>query len=118
VQLHLPAPQRADPLVRVPFGADQAGDLLIAQLLLAQQFDLKVSHGDGKSVGEVTTADVLSFIEAPRAPRRGWNVVPIIAGESGLSAATIKRRLATVSSLFDSTTAPLDTDHPHSWTPP
>ncbi len=70
--------------------------------LLAQQFDLKVFFTVvGKPATEVTTADVLAFIEAQRAPRRGGNVVRIVDGESGLSAATIKRRLATVSSLFD-----------------
>ena len=70
--------------------------------LLAQQFDLRVFFRVvGKPVVEVTTADVLAFIEAQRVPRRGGNVVRITDGESGLSAATIKRRLATVSSLFD-----------------
>lgn len=70
--------------------------------LLAQQFDLKVFFTVvGKPAAEVTTGDVLAFIEAQRAPRRGGNVVRIADGESGLSAATIKRRLATVSSLFD-----------------
>lgn len=44
---------------------------------------------------------MLAFIESQRAPRRGGNVVRIADGDSGLSAATIKRRLATVSSLFD-----------------
>ncbi len=70
--------------------------------LLAQQFDLKVFFSVvGKPPTEVGVDDVLAFIEAQRAPRRGRNVVRLIDGEVGLSAATIKRRLATVSSLFD-----------------
>ena len=70
--------------------------------LLAQQFDLKVFFTVvGKPPSEVGVDDVLAFIEAQRAPRRGRNVVRLIDGEAGLSAATIKRRLATVSSLFE-----------------
>lgn len=70
--------------------------------LLAQQFDLKVFFTVvGKPPTEVGVDDVLVFIEAQRAPRRGRNVVRLLDGEVGLSAATIKRRLATVSSLFE-----------------
>lgn len=70
--------------------------------LLAQQFDLKVFFTVvGKPPTEVGVDDVLAFIEAQRAPRRGRNVVRLVDGEVGLSAATIKRRLATVSSLFE-----------------
>jgi site-specific recombinase XerD len=70
--------------------------------LLAQQFDLKVFFTVvGKPAAEVTTSDVLAFIEEQRQPRRGANVVRIADGEAGLAASTIKRRLATVSSLFD-----------------
>jgi len=70
--------------------------------LLAQQFDLKVFFSVvGKRPTEVDVADVLAFIEAQRAPRRGGNVVRLVDGEVGLSAATIKRRLATVSPLFE-----------------
>src|SRR6266508_126973 len=52
----------------------------------------------GKEPGEVTAADVLAFIAEQRQPRHG-NVVRL-DGEGGLSAATIKRRLASVSGLF------------------
>ena len=48
----------------------------------------------------MTTSDVLRFIEAQRQPRHG-NVVRLVDGEAGMAASTIKRRLATVSSLFD-----------------
>ncbi len=54
-----------------------------------------------KQPAEVTTADVLAFIKAQRAPRRGAGVVRLEDGEAGLSARTIKRRLASVSGLFD-----------------
>jgi integrase/recombinase XerD len=43
---------------------------------------------------------VLRFIEAQRQPRNG-NMVRLVDGEAGMAASTIKRRLATVSSLFD-----------------
>jgi site-specific recombinase XerD len=68
----------------------------------AQAFDLKVFFTVvGRPPAAVTTADVLSFIEAQRAPRRGGNVVRLADGERGLAASTIKRRLASVSSLFE-----------------
>jgi site-specific recombinase XerD len=55
----------------------------------------------GKEPTEVTTKDVLDFIVAQRRPRSGVeNVVRISDGGSGLSAATIKRRLAAVSSFY------------------
>jgi integrase/recombinase XerD len=67
----------------------------------AQAFDLKVFFTVvAKEPAEVTAADVLGFIEAQRAPRRGGNVVRLADGEPGLAASTIKRRLATVSGLF------------------
>jgi integrase len=67
----------------------------------AQAFDLKVFFAVvATEPAEVTTADVLGFIEAQRAPRRGGNVVRLADGEAGLAASTIKRRLATVSGLF------------------
>jgi integrase/recombinase XerD len=67
----------------------------------AQAFDLKVFFTVvAKEPAEVTTADVLGFIEAQRAPRRGGNVVRLADGEAGLAASTIKRRLASVSGLF------------------
>lgn len=49
---------------------------------------------------QVRTGDVLGFIEAQRQPRVG-NVVRLVDGEAGMAASTIKRRLATVSSLFE-----------------
>jgi integrase len=69
--------------------------------LAAHSFDLKVFFTViGKPPAAVTTADVLVFIEAKRAARRGPNVVRLSDGEAGLSARTIKRRLATLSGLF------------------
>ena len=69
--------------------------------LLAAGYDLKVFFEVvAKEPSEVTTADVLDFIKAQRAPRRGSKVVRLEDREPGLSARTIKRRLATVSGLF------------------
>jgi integrase/recombinase XerD len=48
----------------------------------------------------VTPADVLTFIAAQRRPRGDGRVVRLADGEAGLSARTIKRRIATVSGLF------------------
>ena len=70
--------------------------------LLAVAYDLKVFFTViVKQPGEVTTADVLEFIQAQRAPRCGAGVVRLEDGEAGLSARTIKRRLASLSGLFD-----------------
>lgn len=70
--------------------------------LTAQTFDLKVFFTVvAKPPEQVTVDDVLAFIEEQRAPRRGDNVVRLADGEAGLAASTIKRRLATISSLFD-----------------
>lgn len=50
---------------------------------------------------EVTTKDVLAFVTSQRRSRTGAeNVVRISDGQAGLSAATIKRRLAAVSCLY------------------
>ena len=69
--------------------------------LLAVAFDLKVFFtSTGKEPREITTGDVLEFIKAQRAPRRGAKVVRLEDGEAGLSARTIKRRLASLSGLF------------------
>ena len=69
---------------------------------LAAAYDLKVFFSVvAKEPAAVTTADVFAFIKAQRAPRRGPRVVRLEDGEAGLSARTIKRRLATVSGLFD-----------------
>ena len=70
--------------------------------VLAQAFDLQVFFTVvGKPPVGVGTADVLAFIEQQREPRHGGNVVRLVDGEQGLAASTIKRRLATVTSLFD-----------------
>lgn len=54
-----------------------------------------------KEPTEVTPRDVLDFIAAQQRPRRGAeNVVRISDGSAGLSASTIKRRLAAVSSFY------------------
>ncbi len=69
--------------------------------LLARAFDLKVFFTVvPKDPIEVTTADVFTFITAQRTPRLGERVVRLEDGESGLSARTIKRRLASVSGLY------------------
>ncbi len=50
---------------------------------------------------EVRAADVMEFIHAQRRPRAGaGNVVRISDGGSGLSSATIRRRLAAVSAFY------------------
>ncbi len=70
--------------------------------LLAVGFDLKVFFTEiGKDPAEVTVSDVLGFIEAQRRPVRGENVVRLEDGEAGLSARTIRRRLSSVSGLFE-----------------
>ena len=70
--------------------------------VLATAFDLKVFFSVvEKEPAEVVTADVLEFIKAQRAPRRGATVVRIEDGERGLSARTIKRRLATIAGLYE-----------------
>jgi integrase/recombinase XerD len=70
--------------------------------LLAVAYDLRVFFTVvAKEPVEVTPADVLAFITAQRAPRRGAKVVRIEDGEAGLSARTIKRRLTSVAGLYD-----------------
>jgi site-specific recombinase XerD len=49
---------------------------------------------------EVAASDVLGFIAAQRRPRGDGKVVRLADGEAGLSARTIKRRVATVSGFF------------------
>ena len=68
----------------------------------AYAHDLKVFFGVvGKEPADVEPADVLAFVSAQRRPRSGAEkVVRISDGEAGLSSATIKRRLAAVSSLY------------------
>jgi hypothetical protein len=68
---------------------------------LAAAYDLKVFFTViGKEPVEVVTGGVFGFISEQRAPRRYSKVVRLEDGERGLSARTIKRRLATVSGLF------------------
>ncbi|MEZ5374156.1 MAG: hypothetical protein R2704_15790, partial [Microthrixaceae bacterium] len=43
----------------------------------------------------------MAFITAQRRPRVAGNVVRIEDGEQGLSACTIKRRLATITGFYD-----------------
>lgn len=70
--------------------------------VLATAFDLKVFFSVvGKLPEDIDAADVLSFIATQRQPRRGVDVVRIEDGEAGLSARTIKRRLASVTGLFE-----------------
>lgn len=100
-------------LSRVDGGAPTLGEPLLDEYLrfvtararpntvLAQSFDLKVFFSVVETTPvAVTTSDVLRFIEAQRQPRHA-NVVRLVDGQAGLAASTIKRRLATVSSLFD-----------------
>ncbi|MGH2372436.1 MAG: tyrosine-type recombinase/integrase [Actinomycetota bacterium] len=69
--------------------------------LLAHAFDLKVFFSEvPKDPAQVTSRDVLSFIESQRRPRRGPRVVRLDDREAGLSARTIKRRLATLAGLY------------------
>jgi integrase/recombinase XerD len=70
--------------------------------VLATAYDLKVFFSIvGKEPVEVVTGDVLAFIKAQREPRLGAKVVRIEDGEAGLSARTIKRRLATIAGLYE-----------------
>ncbi len=68
----------------------------------AYAHDLKVFFSVvGKEPAQVTPRDVLDFVVAQQRPRRGAErVVRISDGGAGLSASTIKRRLAAVSSFY------------------
>ncbi len=78
-----------------------AGARLRLNSWLAVAFDLKVFFTViRKEPVAVTTTDVFAFIKAQRAPRLGENVVRLEDGEAGLSARTIKRRLASVAGLY------------------
>ena len=76
--------------------------------LLAHAYDLKVFFTviDRDPV-DVAPVDVLAFIAEQRQPRRASNVVRIEDGEVGLSARTIKRRLATIAGLYDYLSKPV-----------
>ena len=69
--------------------------------VLAGGYDLLVFFTFcGKDPVQVAMVDVLDFIADQRAPRRGQNVVRLQDGEVGLSARTVRRRLATISGLY------------------
>ncbi|HUI05218.1 MAG TPA: tyrosine-type recombinase/integrase [Acidimicrobiales bacterium] len=69
--------------------------------VLATASDLKLFFASvGKEPLEVTTADVMAFIAAQRAPRTTGRIVRLADGETGLSAHTIKRRLSSVSGFY------------------
>ena len=70
--------------------------------VLATAFDLKVFFSLVEvDPAEGTTLDVLAFIKAQRASRHGAGIVRIEDGERGLSARTIKRRLATLTGFYE-----------------
>lgn len=73
-----------------------------ANTVRAYAHDLKVFFDVvGKEPADVTPRDVFAFVTSQQRPRPGAeNLVRISDGGRGLSAATIKRRLAAVSSLF------------------
>ena len=69
--------------------------------VLAAGYDLKVFFtAVRKEPVDVTMTDILEFINTQRSPTRGGNVVRLADGEAGLSARTIRRRLATLSGLY------------------
>ena len=68
---------------------------------LAVASDLKIFFGVvGREPTQVTPADVLGFLAAQRAPRRGAGVVRLEDAEPGLAACTIARRLSSVRGLY------------------
>ncbi len=75
-----------------------------ANSVLAAAYDLKVFLSVvGKAPTKVTTADVLAFVTAQRTgrSRAGRVVAPVDRGEpGGVSAATVRRRLSTVSGFY------------------
>ena len=95
-------------LARITVGHPMVDDYLVfvgARLRLnswvSVAYDLKVFFSIvGKEPAAVTPTDVFVFIKAQRAPRRGPKVVRLEDGEAGLSARTIKRRLASVSGFY------------------
>jgi len=69
--------------------------------LLATASDLRIFFTSvDKEPDDVVVDDVLAFITAQRMPVSDPKIVRIRDGESGLSAATIKRRLSSLSGLF------------------
>jgi integrase/recombinase XerD len=70
--------------------------------VIATVSDLRVFFGViDRPPAEVTAADVFAFIAAQRRGPDEGRVVRLADGESGLAARTIKRRLASVSGLFN-----------------
>ncbi len=73
-----------------------------ANTVTATVSDLRVFFSVvAKPAVEVVAADVLGFITEQRRPRGDGRIVRLSDGESGLAARTIKRRLASVSGLFN-----------------
>jgi integrase/recombinase XerD len=69
--------------------------------VLAAGYDLKVFFTViRRDPMDVSMSDVLDFITAQRLPATGSNVVRFHDGEAGLSARTIRRRLATLSGFY------------------
>jgi len=69
--------------------------------LLAAGYDLKVFFAwFGKDPVAVRSKDVVDFVAAQRAGRRGSKVVRISDGGAGLSARTVARRLSTLSGFY------------------
>jgi site-specific recombinase XerD len=69
--------------------------------LLATASDLRIFFEVvGKGPTEVTTEDVLGFLQDQRRPFYDGKVVRLSDGESGLRASTIKRRLSSVSGFY------------------
>jgi integrase len=99
VNSQLVALQLGDPVVDEYLAF--AGSRLRLNSWLAVAFDLKVFFSVvRKPPAAVTTGDVFAFINSQRAPRYGPKVVRLEDREVGLSARTIKRRLASISGLF------------------
>jgi site-specific recombinase XerD len=70
--------------------------------VIATMSDLRVFFSViDRPPSEVTSADVFAFIAAQRRGPDDGRVVRLADGESGLTARTIKRRLASVSGLFN-----------------
>lgn len=71
------------------------------ELGVGRRYDLKVFFTVvPKEPLQGTVTDVFEFVAAQRLPTRGGNVVRLEDGEAGLSARTIRRRLATLSGLY------------------
>jgi integrase/recombinase XerD len=101
-------PCRVDPsAARVELGHAVVDDFLELvrarcrpNTVLATAYDLKVFFTVvGKDPLDVTTAEVLSFVKAQRAPRSA-KVVRLADGGSGVALSTIKRRLSSVSGFY------------------